>query len=393
VIHLPILINDLALVLGIAGAVGLLCRLLNQPMVLGYLLAGILVGPYVPGFPTVVDIENIKVWANLGIIFLLFVLGLEFSFRKLFEVGKSALIVAVFEVTGMMAAGYALGIILGWDHIEALFVGGILAISSTTIIVKAFDEQHLTSQPLANFVFGILIIEDLCAIIILAILSTVGATRSLHEVSLLEQMGSLAALLIVGIPIGLWITPRFLKFIRPQTNDETRVIVSLALCLGLVILSTYAGFSPALGAFLMGAFMGETAEGEKIERLLKPVRDLFGAIFFTSIGMLANLETIFSNFFLVVLMTLITIGGKILFTTGGALVAKQNSKKAFQAGLCLAQIGEFSFIIATLGLTLNVIRPELYPIVVSVSLLTTFATPYLIRLAINHRSSGTPSPR
>jgi len=395
-VHLPPLVHDLGLILAVAGGVAIIFRFLRQPIVLGYLLAGILIGPHVTIIPTVLDTANVKVWAELGVIFLLFVLGLEFNFRKLFEVGRPALIAAVFEVVVMTALGFGTGWLLGWNPMDSLFLGSILAISSTTIIVKAFEELGIKTQGFASLVFGILVIEDLCAILLLAILSTVAGSSSIGSGELFGQVGSLALLLAAVVPIGLWITPRFFRLIRSQLNDETRVIISLALCLGLVIASTAAGFSPALGAFLMGAFMGETSEGERVERFLKPIRDLFGAIFFTSIGMLVDPHIIFSNLPLVLGLSLVTIVGKILSTTAGALSANLDRRTSLQAGMCLGQIGEFSFIIATLGLTLNVIRPELYPLAVSISVITTFSTPYLIRFAAfsrylaRSRSLGSP---
>lgn len=383
--HIPHLVIDLALILTIAGFVTLVFRWIKQPLVLGYLLTGILLGPQITLFPTVVEVESVKVWAELGVIFLLFVLGLEFSFKKLREVGKTATIAAAFEVVVMTFLGYAAGWLLGWNLMDSLFLGGILAISSTTIIVKAFDEQGVKTQLFAGLVFGILVIEDLFAILLLAILSSIGATKSLEGVALLKQVGLLGAFLLIVIPLGLWLTPRFFKLIRSQLNDETRVIVSLALCLGLVALSTYAGFSSALGAFLMGAFMGETSEGERVERFLKPIRDLFGAVFFTSVGMLVDIHSIMSHLPLVIFISVVTIVGKIFSTMAGALMAGQDRKTSFQTGLCLAQIGEFSFIIATLGLSLNVIRPELYPLAVAVALISTFSTPYLVKWASHLR--------
>lgn len=379
--HLPPIVHDLALILAVAGAVAIIFRFLKQPIVLGYLLAGILIGPHVTIFPTVIDTMNVKVWAELGVIFLLFVLGLEFSFRKLLEVGRPALITAAFEVTAMASLGFGAARLLGWNSTDALFLGGIIAISSTTIIVKAFEELGVKTQGFANLVLGILVMEDLFAILLLAVLSTYGVTRSLEGAEVSKQVGILSLLLFVTVPLGLWLAPRFFKMIRSQLNDETRVILSLGLCLLLVVASSFAGFSPALGAFLMGAFMGETTEGERVERFLKPIRDLFGAIFFTSIGMLVDPQVIFDNLLLVVLISLLIIFGKILFVSTGALLASQDRRTAFQTGLCLGQIGEFSFIIATLGLSLNVIRPELYPVVVSVSIITTFSTPYFIRFA------------
>jgi Kef-type K+ transport system membrane component KefB/K+/H+ antiporter YhaU regulatory subunit KhtT len=381
VVHLPGLISDLALILVTAGVVALIFRRLKQPVVLGYLLAGVLVGPHISLLPTVQDTSNIKIWAELGIIFLLFVLGLEFSFRKLFRVGRPALIAASVEVFLMTGLGFLVGSLLGWTAMDSLFLGGILAISSTTIIIKAFQELGVKTQAFASLVFGILIIEDLYAVILLAILSTVGATRNLEGIALLRQLGELSLFLLIAIPTGVWVIPRLLKWVRSQFDDEIRVILSLGLCLGMVVVATAAGFSAALGAFLMGAFLSESVEGERAERLLKPIRDFFGAIFFTSVGMLVDLRSIYEHFDLVILLSLVTIVGKVMLTALGSLVGGEDKRTALQAGLSLGQIGEFSFIIATLGLSLGVVRPELYHLSVSVALITTFTTPYFIRLA------------
>lgn len=379
--HLPSLITDLALILITAGVVALVFRWLKQPIVLGYLLAGILVGPQVSFLPNIEDPKNIKTWAELGIIFLLFVLGLEFSFKKLFQIGRPALVAATTEVVLMTLVGFGVGRALGWKSMDSIFLGGILAISSTTIIIKAFQARGIKTQLFASLVYGILIIEDLYAVILLALLSTVGATKTLEGTELLRQMGFLALFLVVIVPVGLWLVPRFLKVIRFRLDDEIRVIFSLGLCLGLVVLSTAVGFSPALGAFLMGAFLGETFEGERLERFMRPIRDLFGAIFFVSVGMLVDIHVALENWWLVILLSFVTIVGKVFLTAVGALAGGQDRRTAFQAGLSLGQIGEFSFIIATLGMTLGVIDPKLYPIAVSVALLTTFTTPYFIQWA------------
>jgi len=377
--HLPRLIQDLALILAAGGAVALLCRWLKQPIVLGYIVAGILISPQFTLTPNIVETESVKVWAELGVIFFLFVLGLEFSLKKLLDVGKPAFIAAACEVIMMTLLGFGIGSALGWSSMDSLFLGGILAISSTTIILKAFEEQGFKTQSFTGLVFGILVIEDLFAILLLALLATIAAAKTSMGMDLIKQIGWLTAFLAVVIGVGLWLIPRFFRAIRSQLTDEMRLIVSLALCLGLVVASTSAGFSPALGAFLMGALMGETPEGERVERFLRPIRDLFGAIFFVSVGMLVDIQVILSNPLLILAIAALTIVGKIVFTAGGAILAGQDRKTAFQAGASLAQIGEFSFIIATLGLSLNVIRPDLYPITVSIALITTFTTPYLIR--------------
>lgn len=380
-VHLPELIRDLSLILITAGIVTLLFRWMKQPVVLGYLAAGLLVSPQVSFLPTVKETENIKVWGELGVIFLLFVLGLEFSFRKLLRVGRPASVAALVEVIFMGGAGYALGLLFGWSSMDSLFLGGILSISSTTIIIKAFQEQGIKTQSFASLVYGILIIEDLLAVLLLTILAAIGATKALDGLGLLKQSGLLMAFLAVVIPFGLWAMPKALKFIRSQLDDEARVVVFLGLCLGLVLLADQFGFSAALGAFLMGTFLGETVEGERSERFFKPIRDLFGAIFFTSVGMLVDIEQATSNLGMILTLSVVTIVGKIFFTAVGAQLGGQDRNTALQAGLSLGQIGEFSFIIAALGLSLGVIKPELYPISVSVAIITTFTTPYLIRWA------------
>ena len=277
--------------------------------------------------------------------------------------------------------GVIVASLLGWSKIDAIFLGAMLAISSTTIIVKAFEESSAKSQFFATLVYGILIIEDLFAILILTLLATFASGKSLDGLSVLKQVGQLLGFLAVLVPAGLWFMPRFLRWLQPYLNDESRIVMALGLCLGLALLSYYAGFSPALGAFLMGAFVSETNEGEKIERLLMPVRDLFGAIFFTSIGMLVDIHAVISELPLIALLSAVTVVGKCATTYLGARLTGQDKRVALQSGLSLAQIGEFSFIIATLGLSLKVVRPDLYPLAVSVSLVTTFLTPYFISYA------------
>lgn len=379
--HLPPLISDLALILIVAGFISLLFRWLKQPLVLGYLVAGILVGPEVQFIPTVASMEHLKTWSELGVIFLLFLLGMEFSFKKLFKVGMMAFTAATVEVFGMLLIGYLAGRFMGWNSINALFLGGILSISSTTIIIKAFDELGVRSQKFASIVLGILIIEDLYAILILACLGTFAATQNFSGQDLLLQVAKLVGFLAIIIPLGLWLLPKMLKVFHRHLNDETRVIISIGGCLGCVFVVTTAGFSPALGAFLMGAFISETSEGERQERILKPIRDLFGAVFFTSVGMLVDINTLKEHWILVGFLSVITIFGKLATTVLGMLIGRSDRKLAFQSGLSLAQIGEFSFIIATLGVSLKVVLPELYPISVAVSVVTTFVTPYMIRFA------------
>lgn len=386
--HLPFLIGDLALILMIAGLFSLLFRRLKQPTVLGYLLAGLVVGPHVSFFPTVIDIENIKVWAELGIIIFLFLLGMEFSFKKLIRVGRPAFIAAAVKVLGTMALGYAVATWFGWNSMDAIFLGALLSISSTAIVVKAFDELSVKSQLFASLVYGILIIEDLFAIVLLVFLSTIAVSREFEGSVFLIQITKLVGFLAIVIPLGLYLMPMFLKRIRPYMNDESRVVLALGLCLTLVLLASRMGLSAALGAFLMGAFMAETVEGERTERFLTPIKDLFGAIFFTSVGMLVSLSDVILQWKLVGIVVLVTVVGKILITTIGMRIARQSRVTSLQTGLSLGQIGEFSFIIATLGLELGVVRPDLYSLAVAVSIFTTFLTPYLIKFSVSPRMIG-----
>lgn len=377
--HLPDLLTDLAMILGAAGVVTILFKWLRQPVVLGYILAGLLVGPHFPLFPTVKDAEGVRVWAEAGVVFLLFGLGLEFSFRKLARVGVPAGTTAVVEVLSMLGLGYAAGRWMGWSGMDSLFLGGILSISSTTIIIRAFEELRLKSRGFANLVFGVLIVEDLVAILLLVLLSTVAATQSLQGAALMAAVGKLGFFLTLWFVAGIFLIPSFLRRVRVHLSEETTVVISVALCLLMVLLATKAGFSPALGAFIMGSILAETPEAERIEHLTRPIKDLFAAVFFVSVGMLIDPTVLRDYAGPIAALTVLTIAGKIVSSSMGAMIAGRSLKQSLQAGFSLAQIGEFSFIIATLGLTLKVTSPFLYPIAVAVSAITTFTTPYLIR--------------
>jgi monovalent cation:H+ antiporter-2, CPA2 family len=381
VAHLPTLIQDLALILAVAAFVTLVCKWLRQPVVLGYIVAGFLVGPHSTFLPTVQESGNITIWAEIGVIFLLFGLGLEFSFRKLAKVGPSASITALVEVVSMLGLGYVAGQILGWSNLDSLFLGGILSISSTTIIIRAFDELGLKSRKFVSLVFGALIIEDLVAILLLVLLSTLAVTQRFQGVALIAETAKLGFFLVLWFVAGIFVLPSFLKKARRFLNDETLTIVSLALCLIMVILASKAGFSPALGAFIMGSLLAETTEAEKIEHLTRPIKDFFAALFFVSVGMLIDPNVLIAQAGPVLFITVITIFGKSLSTAAGALISGQTLRHSVQSGLSLSQIGEFSFIIASLGLTLKVTSDFLYPIAVAVSAITTLTTPYLIRAA------------
>lgn len=380
-IHLPTLISDLAIILVVAGAVTLLFKKIGQPVVLGYLLAGILVGPEVSFLPTVQEKDAIKVWAEIGVIVLLFGLGLEFSFKKLASVGRGASITAITEISSMFAAGFAIGKVFGWSTMDSVFLGGILSISSTTIIIRAFDELGLRQRKFVNLVFGVLIVEDLIAILLMVLLSTIAVSNTFEGAQLFKETGRLGFFLTLWFVGGIFLVPWFLRKTRHLMNSETSLIVSLGLCLLMVVIATKLGFSPALGAFIMGSIFAETSDGQKIEHNLKPVRDLFAAVFFVSIGMLIEIKPLQEHWLAVVVISAVTIVGKILSTSLGALLAGRSLRHSVQTGMSLAQIGEFSFIIATLGLSLKVTSDFLYPIAVAVSAITTFTTPYLIRHA------------
>lgn len=377
--HLPAIVQDLAFILMIAGVMTLLFRSIRQPVVLGYIVAGFLVGPHFEWIPNIVDTESIKVWAEIGVIFLLFALGLEFSFKKLARVGPPATITALVEIAGMIGLGYLLGKIFGWSGFDSLFLGGILAISSTTIIIRAFDELEMKTRGFVRLVFGVLIVEDLVAILLMVVLSTVAGSQNVSGLQMGIAVLKLAFFLTLWFVLGIFLIPSFLNRSRKFLKSETLLIVSLGLCFLMVVLATKVGFSPALGAFIMGSILAETMEGERIEHLIQPVKDLFGAIFFVSVGMLINPQVLVQYALPIIVITLVTIVGKLVTSTAGALLAGQSLRHSVQAGMSLAQIGEFSFIIASLGLSLKVTSDFLYPIAISVSAMTTFTTPYLIR--------------
>lgn len=378
-LHLPVLITDLGLILAAAGITTLLFKKIKQPLVLGYILAGLLVGPHIKFFPTVTDNESIHIWAEIGVIFLLFSLGLEFSFKKLVKVGGSASITAIVEVVFMLAIGFVAGKLMGWGTMDSIFLGGILSVSSTTIIIRAFEELGVKHKKFAGLVFGVLIVEDLVAILLLVLLSTLAVSQQFAGTEMVFSILKLCFFLVLWFIGGIFIVPSFLKATRKLMNDETMLVVSIALCLLMVMLAVQVGFSPALGAFIMGSILAETTQAEKIEHLTKSVKDLFAAIFFVSVGMLIDPGILVDYAMPILIITVATVTGKFLSSGLGALLSGQPLKTSVQTGLSLAQIGEFSFIIATLGLTLKVTSDFLYPIAVAVSAITTFTTPYLIK--------------
>ncbi|MBP9187213.1 MAG: cation:proton antiporter, partial [Bacteroidia bacterium] len=379
--HVPQLIIDLALILFSAGVVTLLFKKLKQPVVLGYIIAGVLVSPNFSLFPTVTDITNIRIWADIGVIFMLFSLGLEFSFKKLIRVGSTAAITGLFEITAMLFTGYFVGQLLGWGKMDSLFLGGIIAVSSTTIIFRAFDELGLKSKKFAGIVIGVLVIEDLVAVLLMVLLSTVAVSQQFQGTEMLASVLKLLFFLVLWFLTGIYILPGFLKKASQHINDETLLIISIALCLGMVLVAANVGFSAALGAFIMGSILAETTQAERIEHVIKSVKDLFGAVFFVSVGMLIDPNILLEYAVPVIVLTLAVIIGKSLFVSSGALLSGQPLKQSVQAGTSMTQIGEFSFIIASLGLTLNVTSDFLYPIAVGVSVITTFGTPYFVKLS------------
>lgn len=379
--HLPPLIQDLAVILGIAGLMSLIFQKIKQPVVLGYILAGMIVGPHTPPFHMITDVSGIQTWAELGVIFLLFSLGLEFSFRKLARAGAPAGITASTEVLFFLPVGYFTGKFFGWSSMDSIFLGAMLAISSTTIIVKALDELKLKSHQFAQVIFAVLIVEDLFAILLLVGLTTVATSETISGLSLLTA--ALKLILVVGswFLVGYFLVPRFVKYVGRVGNNEILTLVSLALCLGLVVFAAQFHYSTALGAFIMGSILAESPLLHRIEGRMEPLRDLFGAIFFVSIGMLIDPRILWEHKGVIAILSIITILGKILSTGFGALLSGQTFKNSVRIGFGLAQIGEFSFIIAGVGVTLNATSDFLYPVAVAVSLVTTFTTPYLIKLS------------
>lgn len=379
--HLPHLIEDLGLILVAAALVTILFKRLKQPVVLGYLVAGFLVSPHFPYFFAIEDQENIKIWAEIGVIFMLFGLGLEFSFKKLASVGKTATLGALSEVLFMIGVGYLVGHLLGWSKMDSLFMGAILSVSSTTIIVKAFDELGLKGKGFVSIVFGILIVEDLISILLLVLLSSVAITQTLSGAEVMNTSLRFGFFLILWFLLGIYLLPTFLNRVKVFLSDETILIVSVGLCLLMVIIATKVGFSPALGAFIMGSLLAETREGKRIEHIILPVKDLFSAVFFVSVGMMINPTVIIENYGIILLIVAVTILGKLVSSGLGVLLSGKSFKTSVQSGMSLAQIGEFSFLIAALGVSLNVVSDFIYPITIAVSAVTTFTTPYTIKFS------------
>jgi len=380
--HLEPLISDLGLILMTAGIAVLIFRKLKQPLVLGYLIAGFLAGNHFDFFPSVKEIKSVEVWAEIGVIFLLFSLGLEFSFKKLMKVGGTASITAGTQIVTMCVLGYSVGQWMDWSKMDSIFLGVILAISSTTIILKSFDELGVKTQKFGGIVIGSLIVQDILAILMMVLLSTIAASNQFSGMDLLMSVLKLLFFLVIWFLGGIFIIPTVLNKTKHLLTDEMLLIISLALCLTMVGLAANVGFSPALGAFIMGSIIAETTQAEHIEHLVKPVKDLFGAVFFVSVGMLIDPEALQQHAIPVVILSFVTIFGQSISSTFGALLSGQPLKDSIRTGMSLSQIGEFSFIIATLGVTLKATSSFLYPIVVAVSAVTVFTTPFMIKYSL-----------
>lgn len=379
--HLPDFIRDLAVMLILAGVVTIIFKWLKQPVVLGYIVAGVLASSHISFMPNVIDTTNVHVWSEIGIIFLLFALGLEFSFKKLMDVGGAASIATIINMGSMIVIGYIVGHLLGMASVNSLFLGGMLSMSSTTIIIKAFNDMGLQKTKFANIVFGMLIVEDLAAILMMVLLSTLAVSQNFQGSEFMEQILKLVFFILIWFVIGIYLIPTILKKLKKFLNDETLLIVAVGLCLGMVLFASSVGFSAALGAFVMGSILAETIESKHIEHLLEPLKNLFGAVFFVSVGMMVNPTMIANHIGLILLLTAIVLIGRPIFAVLGVLASGQGMKVAIHSGFSLAQIGEFSFIIAGLGMTLEGFDKDLYPIIVAVSVITTFTTPYFIKVA------------
>ena len=375
------MVHDLYILMITAGVVALLFKLMKQPVVLGYIVAGILVGPHLFG-ENLVSMENVETWGNIGVLFVLFCIGLEFRLKNLFESGKVALVGAATIIIGMLVLGYGVGRFALLDNMNSLFLAAMLCMSSTTIVMKAVDEAGLSKARFVKGATSILIFEDIVAVVLLVLLSSIAVKNSFEGVELLEKVGVLAATLVVWFVVGILIIPTFMRWVRPHLNDEILIILALGLCLGMVLTAEEAGFSSALGAFVMGMVLAETLEAHRIEQLMAPLKNVFAAIFFVSVGMMINPASLVTYWDSILFVAVVIIVGMIVFGTLGCWWGGETMKDAMQTGFAFVQIGEFSFIIAALGSKLGVTDPAIYPIIVAASVLTTFLTPYIMKAAV-----------
>ena len=379
--ELPELVKDLALILVVAGIVTLLFKRLKQPLVLGYIVAGFLVSPHMPYIMSVVDRADVQTWADIGVIFLLFSLGLDFSFKKILKMGAAPVIAVSTIIFSMMFLGISAGRLFGWAQMDCLFLGGMLAMSSTTIIYKAFDDMGLRQQQFTGLVMSVLILEDVLAIVMMVMLSAIAQGSNPDGGQMLASVVRIIFFLVLWFVVGIFLIPAFLRRCRPLINEEVLLVVSLGLCCLMAVISTTVGFSSAFGAFVMGSILAETVEADKIIRLVEPVKNLFGAIFFVSVGMLVDPGILVRYALPIAVIVLTILVGQAVLGSFGYLLSGQTLRTAMRCGFSMAQIGEFAFIIASLGLSLGVVSQFLYPVVVAVSVITTFLTPYMIRFA------------
>ncbi len=379
--HILEFIQDLAVIMVIAGIVSIIFHRLKQPVVLGYIIAGVIIGPYTPPFYLIHDEETIKTLAELGVVFLLFSLGLEFSIKKLLRVGTTAIVAAVMEIVLMIWIGYQIGQFFSWSRMDSLFLGAILSVSSTTIIIKALDDLKLKREPFAQIIFGILIVEDILAIGMIVLLSAVSTTGTISADAILLTIGKLAIFIVVALILGILLVPRLLNYVDKFGSSEMLLITVLGICFGFCLIVLKMGYSIALGAFIIGAVMAESRQIHKIEKLIEPIRDMFSAIFFVAIGLLLDPNVLVTYAVPVTVITFFVVIGKLISCGTGAFITGKDGRTSVKIGMGLSQIGEFSFIIASLGVTLKVTGDFIYPITVAVSAVTTLLTPYLIKFS------------
>ena len=375
------LVRDLAVILISAGVFTIISKALKQPLILGYIVAGILIGPHVDFYFGISSTEAVHQWAEIGMIFMMFGLGLEFSFKKLLKVGKGAIITAGCKFLGVFVMGFVTAQAMGWSTMESIFLGGLLSMSSTTVIVKCFDELGLKSKPYAQVAFGTIILEDLIAILLMVLLTSLAVSKGFAGGEMAFNLAKLAFFLILWFLVGIFVIPTLLKKAKKYLNSEILLIVSIGLCFGMVAIASAVGFSSALGAFVMGSILSETIEGERIDKVVTPLKDLFGAIFFVSVGMMVSPADIVSHWATILIITLLVWVADIIFVTLGGVLAGKGLENGLHTGFSLAQLGEFGFIIAGVGCSLGVMRGFIYPVIIAVSVITTFTTPYLIRAA------------
>ena len=373
------LVMDLAIIMMAAGVFTVISRALKQPLILGYIVAGFIVGPHLGLFP--IGMESVEQWSEIGIIFLLFATGLEFSFKKLLKVGSSALITAGVKCIGMFAVGLLLGDLLHWTTMESIFLGGLLSMSSTAIIIKAYDEMGLKDRPHSALLFGSMVFEDLIAVLLMVLLSTLAVSNKFAGGEMVMALAKLGFFVVLWFLVGIYLVPLLLKWAHRFLNDEILLIIAIGLCFVMVVFAEGVGFSSALGAFVMGSILAETVEGERIDHLIGGIKDLFGAVFFVSVGMMVDPKVVGEYWLVIIIITIVAMLGILLFSTMGSLITGQGLKNSLHVGFSLAQLGEFAFIIAGLGCSLGVMRDFIYPVIIAVSVITTFTTPYMIKAA------------